>query len=285
MRRLLLLLLAALALGACGGGDEAPEAEKPSDSAVALAAAKTTEQGSYRADMEITLEGAAPAPVTMTAAGIFDTEARLARMTLDMSGLGTGTGIVEIGEIEMVMDGPVMYMRMPFLQQLSPGLKPWIKFDLQELGAQQGLDFEQFTQLGSQSDPSQALAYLRAASKDIEEVGTEQVRGVETTRYRMTVELARVAAAAPAEQREALRAQLEQLRERTGIDEVPTEVWIDEDGLVRRQMLTYRNMQVAPGQKGDMSLTIELYDFGVEVDVEPPSADQVTDIAELLGGA
>ena len=33
------------------------------------------------------------------------------------------------------------------------------------------------------------------------------------------------------------------------------------------------------------ALAMELFDFGVEVDVEPPSADQVTDVSELLGQA
>ncbi|MGH3033468.1 MAG: hypothetical protein ACRDON_02790 [Gaiellaceae bacterium] len=286
MRRLLLLLLAALALAGCGGGETTVEEEPKSASTDALAAAATATEaaGSYRADIEITMEGLAPEPVTMTAEGVFSREPVLARMTMDMSDLGTGTGFVEIGEIEMVMDGLVVYMRMPFLQELSPGLKPWIKFDLQELGEQQGFDFEQLMQFGTQSDPSQALAYLRAASDDVEEVGTEDVRGVETTHYGMTVELARVADAAPPEQREALRVQTEQLRELSGISRVPTEVWVDDEGLVRRQRLTYRDMRFAPGQEGDMTVTMELYDFGVEVNVEPPPADEVTDIGELLGG-
>lgn len=285
MRRLLLLLLAALALAGCGGETTVEEEpEIASTDALAAAVTATEAAGSYRADIEITMEGLAPEPVTTTAEGIFRREPVLARMTMNMSDLGTGTGFVDIGEIEMVMDGLVIYMRMPFLQEANPGLKPWIKFDLQELGGQQGLGLGQLMQFGAQSDPTQALAYLRAASDDVEEVGTEDVRGVETTHYRMTVELARIADAAPPEQREALRAQTEQLRELSGISRVPTEVWVDEEGLVRRQRLTYRDMRFAPGQEGDMNVTMELYDFGVEVDVEPPAADEVTDISQLLGG-
>jgi hypothetical protein len=286
MRRLLLLLLTALALAACGGdGADGEEGlvTAPTD-ALAAAATATEAAGSYGAEIEITMEGFAPELVTMKAQGVFSRDPVLSRVTMDMSDLARGTGIVQIGEVELVMDGSVVYMRMPFLQEISPGLKPWIKFDLQELGEQRGLDFRQLMQFGTQSDPSHALAYLRAASDEVEEVGTEDVRGVETTHYRMTVELARVADAAPPEQRDDLRAQTEQLRELSGISEVPTEVWVDDEGLVRRQRLTYRNMRFAPGQEGDMTLTMELFDFGVEVDVEPPPADEVTEIGELLGG-
>jgi hypothetical protein len=167
---------------------------------------------------------------------------------------------------------------------VQPGLKGWIRFDLQALGEEAGLDFDQLMQLGSQSDPSQALAYLRAASDDIQEVGSEEVRGVETTHYRMTVDLARVAAAAPPAQREALQAQVDELIEKSRIQNVPTDVWIDEDGLVRRQRLTYENMAFAPGVHGDMTMTMELFDFGVDVEVDPPPASQVVDLQELLKG-
>ncbi len=47
--------------------------------------------------------------------------------------------------------------------------------------------------------------------------------------------------------------------------------------------LLYEGMEVAQGQTGDMTMTMELYDFGVEVDVEPPPRNQVMDLSELLG--
>ena len=58
----------------------------------------------------------------------------------------------------------------------------------------------QLQQLG-QGDPSQALDYLRATG-EVEEVGTEQIDGVETTHYRGTIQLDAVAEQVPAEQRE-----------------------------------------------------------------------------------
>jgi hypothetical protein len=63
---------------------------------------------------------------------------------------------------------------------------------------------------------------------------------------------------------------------------VPKEVWVDDDGLVRRMKLAYDDMRFAAGQRGDMAMTMELYDFGVDADVEPPPARQVVDIEQLM---
>ena len=39
------------------------------------------------------------------------------------------------------------------------------------------------------------------------------------------------------------------------------------------------------GEDATMALTMEMYDFGAEVDVEPPPDDEVIDLQELgLGG-
>jgi hypothetical protein len=277
------LVFAVLALAACGGvGDDASEDVQP-DAVIAQAADATVDAGSYRMVTDVTMEGTGEGPLTMSAEGEFDPGERLGHMTMDMSELAQGQAAGPL-ESEVIVDGLVFYMKMPFLQQALPGLKEWIRFDLQALGEEAGLDFDQLMQLGSQSDPTQALAYLRAASDDIQEVGSEEVRGVETTHYRMTVDLARVAAAAPPAQREALQAQVDELIEKSRIQNVPTDVWIDEDGLVRRQRLTYENMAFAPGVHGDMTMTMELFDFGVDVEVDPPPANQVVDLQELLKG-
>jgi hypothetical protein len=201
-------------------------------------------------------------------------------MTMDMSEFAAGSG-QDLGEAEFVYDEFVMYMKFPLLQQVQPGLKPWVKFDLRDLGKQQGFDIGQLSQF-NQNDPSQALQYLRAASGNVQEVGREEVRGVETTHYGMRVDLRKVISQAPAEQREQLRATIDQLVEQSGVETVPTEVWIDDDGLARRMRLTYNNMRFAPGQVGDMVMTMDLYDFGVEVDVKRPPKNQVTDIQKLI---
>jgi hypothetical protein len=271
-------LFVAIVLSACGG-DGGGTADSPR-AAVVQAADRTSDAGSSRASFEITMTGITPEPVTMTGEGIFDSAQRTGRLTMDMSDLGAGSG-QNLGQAEMIFEEFVIYMKFPFLNELQEGLKPWLRFDIRELGKEKGFDLGQLSQL-NRNDPSQALQYLRAASEDVEEVGEEEVRGVQTTHYRMNVDLRKVVEQAPEDHRAALRASIDELIQQSGIQNVPTEVWIDEDGLARRMTLTYEGMQFAPGQKGDMKMTMELYDFGVEVDVEPPPANQVTDIQELI---
>ena len=270
---------AAVGLSACGsdGGESATPTPL---AAVVQAADKTSAVGSPRASFEIMMTGLTPEALTMTGEGVFDSSRRQGRMTMDMSEFAAGSG-QDLGEAEFVYDDFVMYMKFPVLQQAQPGLKPWVKFDLRELGKQQGFDLGQLSQF-NQNEPSQALQYLRAASGDVQEVGREEVRGVETTHYGMRVDLRKVISQAPAEQREQLRATIDQLVEQSGVETVPTEVWIDDDGLARRMRLTYNDMRFAPGQVGDMVMTMDLYDFGIEVDVEAPPKKQVTDIQKLI---
>jgi hypothetical protein len=79
------------------------------------------------------------------------------------------------------------------------------------------------------------------------------------------------------------RENVERVIEQSGVRKVPTEVWVDDDGRVRRMKLSYDDMQVAPGQRGDMAMTMELYDFGVAVAIQPPPARQVVDFETLMG--
>jgi hypothetical protein len=63
---------------------------------------------------------------------------------------------------------------------------------------------------------------------------------------------------------------------------MPTQVWIDEDDRVRRIVTAIEMEQ--QGQQISQQSTIELSEFGVEVDVQPPPESDTVDITELGGG-
>lgn len=259
--RALILLLGVSVLAACGGGtlsprealSQAQENTAKVDTARFTISGRTTVSGAG----EIAFEGA----------GEFDAAARRVHLTMDMA---------QAGEIELVMDGFVMYMRMELLQQHAPQLKPWVELDLQKVGEEVGLDFEALMQLGRQQDPTAALEQLRAAG-EVEELGEEEVRGVGTTHYRTTIDVERyVELVEDPKAAESIR----RVMELTGQGSIPMEIWVDEDQLVRR--LEWTQSVRAGGQQATTTMTIELSDFGAEVAIEPPPSDQVTPFEELL---
>jgi hypothetical protein len=262
---LLVLVLAVLPL-ACGGAELSPEA------AVAEAATRTEDEGSARVSFTGTLTGIPGGSFTVQGEGEF---ARgRGRMTFDLAGIAGGSG-----SLEMIFDQLVIYMRFPAeIQAQLPGGKSWVRMDLETLAEEQGIDLGALMQF-SQSDPTQSLQYLRGASDDFEEVGSEPVRGVDTTHYRGTIDLRKAAEGLPEEARESV----DRVIELTGERELPVDVWIDDDGLARR--ITYEQPLPAPGaEDASMELTMEFFDFGLDVDVEPPPAEDVIDIQELAQG-
>ena len=292
-RSLALALLAALAVAGCGGGDDGGDGqatkEKPARDVVAAAAATTSAAGTSKIEFTAKIE---PPPAVSEktlefgGAGAFDYESRRGRLSYDLSGLLEAAGQeAPNATAEIVFDGFVLYMKFPLLTQSLPGGKPWVKLDLEGLSKQRGFNVGQLSEL-TQSDPTQALDWLKATSADVKEVGSEQVRGVEATHYRMSVDLEKVADQAPADQREQIRKAMRRMIEQTGTSTIPTEAWIDEDGRVRRQRfeLGFAVPGGASGneQKAKMTMTMDLYDFGTKVDAEPPPANQVTDLADVI---
>jgi hypothetical protein len=262
---LLVLVLAALPL-ACGGGELSPEA------AVAEAATKTEDAGSARVTFTGTLTGVPGGSFTISGEGEFAKQR--GRMTFDLSDAG-----VPGGSMEMIFDELVIYMKFPpELAAELPGGKSWVKMDLEELGKQQGIDFGELMQF-SQTDPTQSLQYLRGASDDFEKVGDEDVRGVETTHYRGTIDLRKAAEALP----ESARKSFDRVIELTGVSKLPFDVWIDGEGLARRVEYD-QPLPASDGQETSMALRMEFFDFGMAVDVEPPPESEVTDIQELIAG-
>jgi hypothetical protein len=267
MRRALVLtaLTAFAALGAgCGASEISPEA------AVAEAATKTSDAGTSRVSFSGTLNFPDIEPVGFSGDGVFVYKSLTGRFTYDLSELPEAAGLPNsegwIGEVIMADDR--FFMRLPALTRDLPEAKPWIEI---EIKTESGLTPSELAGIGGANDPARLLQFLQGASGEVNTVGEEQVRGVDTTRYRATVELARVIEKAPEDARTSLREQLER-REQAGLGTTfDMEVWIDEDGLARRIR------QADP--EGD--ITMDLYDFGIDVDVEPPPSDQVMTEEEL----
>ncbi len=254
------------------------------------AADATSGVTTQKMSMEMVMEGVpSMGSIAITSEGAFDNEAGQGHMTMDMGdvfgGMGEGAGLPDdAGVMEMVIDGDVVYMKSPLFAMLGDEDKPWQRIDaedLQEGGAMSG---------GAQSDPGEFLAFLEAAGDDVTEVGTEEVRGVETTHVTATLDLQKMLADAPADEQAELEQQLEGLGAAADtFTEIPAEAWIDADGYVRRFTMDFDFSGAAeadPELAGvTMTMTIELYDFDEPVDIEIPDPAEVGELdPSLLGG-
>jgi outer membrane lipoprotein-sorting protein len=233
MRQALLLPFALLAVVAAGCGAGGTESATAVD--VAEAAEQTAGAGSARVSMTGT--GAE----SFTGEGAFSGDSGRFTMSFPDSEDAPGS-------LEVIFAGGTMYMSVEgsgdFLGAGLPAGKKWLAVDLD---AAEQADLGDFAALYS-GDPTRILEELEASS-DFEEVGREEVRSVETTRYRGTVE------------------------------DGPIDVWIDDNGLLRRFQFTDE-----PTASETSTVTVELFDFGADVDVEPPPDDEVMRMSELFSG-
>jgi hypothetical protein len=262
---LLLPLLAACGTATSVSRDASPEL-------LAAAVDKTTKAESSRTSFRVDFKAPGESG-EMTGEGVFDYRRNAGQMRMDLSGLDEG-----MEDMEFIVDGDVVYMR-GFDEDLPAG-KSWMRIDTSTI---QGA--AQFSELGRMNKPAVELQYLRAASKEIEEKGREKVRGVETTRYHTVIDLSKLAREAGEEAPAGLRKQLRQEAKNlasTGLEELPTDVWIDDDGLLRK--MTMDISFEAEGEKVRMETSVELFDFGVPVKLDPPSAEETVDMSDLMQG-
>ena len=111
------------------------------------------------------------------------------------------------------------------------------------------------------------------------EVGHDKLRDVDTTHYHATIDLTKALdrVSADVAQRlgidpDQLGKSFEQLRTQAGSDELPMDVWVDANGRLRRMRM---EMGAA---SGGVHIDMEMYDYGVDVSVQAPPADEVTDL-------
>lgn len=274
-RRLLSLLslaACAMALAGCGG-------DTLSFDPVASAATKTAQSESSRVAFTATMDVDGVGGMAFSGAGVFDGRTRSGAMNMRFQ--LPQDAQAQLGGVDptmqMIMDGRnglVVYMRSPLFARVA-GDK-WIKLDLAQAAKKEGVDLQALMN-STQADPTQTLAML-SASTDAHPVGYDRVRGVFTTRYMFNVDLARLT-----RQHKELRRTFDNLRKLTGVSSYPAEAWIDKAGRVRRLKIDM-SYNTPAGGAFTMSMTEDLYAFGIKVDVQPPDAGQVLDVNALTNG-
>lgn len=257
LRRAVTAALVAVAVSGCGGAATTGERTDTLAPQAALAAAvsQAEQVRSSRFSLSTTTEIGGQR-TELGGEGVFDYAAQSGEMTFTLPRGG--------GDLRQRVVDDVMYLQLP--------QEPDVFYELR-------LSDLADTSLAASTDPTGGLQALRGAGDDVAEIGSEDIRGAATTHYRGTLDVNKSLEALKGPMRDAL----EQALSTSDLREVPFDAWIDEEGRLRRfdQTMTIANPQV-PGQSIEVSTRLEMYDFGVEVDVEAPPAEQVRDGAALL---
>ncbi len=269
---LLCLTICAAALVGCGG-------DTFSFDPVASAASKTVDSTSSRVQFTATMNVEGVGGMAFSGSGIFDGRTRTG--ALNMRFTLPADVRAQLGgadpTMQMIMDGRnglVVYMRSPLFRTFATD--KWLKIDMAKMAKKEGVDLSGLMN-ANQADPSESLRMLMA-STDAHPIGYDRVRGVFTTHYKLNVDLARLA-----RDNKELRKTLDSVRKLTGVTSYPAEAWIDDKGRVRRLKIDM-SFNAPTGGAFQMSMTEELYAFGVKVNVQPPAASEVIDAASILGG-
>jgi len=242
---------------------------------VADAATKTQDAGGYKATFSMALS-VAGRKLAMTGKGEF--APGQGELVMDMTDLlqQSGAPAGTDGSIDAIYvteaDDPVIYFKFGLLSALLPGGKAWIRLDIAKAGKAAGLDLSKLMG-GAAQNPADALQLLRA-NGDFSAVGTETVGGVSTTHYHGTVDLRKALAAkgAPADL-------IQRLLDLGAPEQYPVDVWVDDSGYVRQVVMSYD--QTVSGTTVSTSMTMDMSDYGTDVTISAPPADQVFDATEL----
>ena len=228
--------------------------------------------------------GDAPDTYDLVIAGAYDLDADASELTMDMSELLEAAAAAESDQIPAGFDA---FLSEP-IQIITIGDDGWIKWGL--LGMFTGeadawlalgpddidTTTEGFGFSSSSGDPTALLESLEAAEAELTEVGTETVRGVETTHWRALVDLETLAEDASTEERAELEAQFGDLSQSA----FPVDLWLGvDDGYLYRYRLDLASEAFFDGGEEieAATMTFEFYDYGADVGIAPPPASEIID--------
>jgi hypothetical protein len=275
----LALAATAAVTAGCGGGTSSALQLDP----VAAAATKTQQAGAAHVRLNMVLRGHGRVLRLHGTGAIDGTSAELSFKLGSLLGkAGIPAGAIPGGiraklrhgsttEIALEQNGDyVIYARLGFLSSQLPGGKQWIKLDLTKLGKSAGVDLSKLMS-GSQLQPNDLLSLLDAEGASVDKLGRATVDGVATTHYRVTIDLAKAlqSQGLTSPLLSGVAAQMKSVHEN---------VWIGNDGLVRRVTVRYSSPSAGAPR---MAVQMDISDYGAHVTIAAPPSSQVFDATQL----
>lgn len=269
--------------------------------ALGNAGKKTASQGTGTFTVTFTSLGTPKGDVDVVqGSGQFDNTKKKFKIDMDMSGMaesvGDASGLGGLGAlggdvfsepVEMVGEGDSVYAKSSFLNVLMGGspTKPWVKFSAKaETGNAAPNPMNGLVPFGGgASGPASFLDTLQGAADNVEDLGTEQIDGVDTHHYRAQIDPSRAKARGVPSQ--------------FGDQNYPEDVWVDGNGVVRRVQYEIDPNTAVDANGGGlgglgasglglgsgdvfgkrMRITLNISDPGKPVDIALPPADQVSE--------
>jgi hypothetical protein len=261
---------AALALCGCGSGGSSTHTTAASAAqAVVRAADVTGAADGYRFHGTVAITG--PAAIKDTMSGTVLRAANRGQIELHQHLLGRSMTLQER------FSGRTFWISaagIPHAAKLTS--KPWLKYEIDSTLNQLGVGGLP----SGGSDPGQFLTYLKGVGGDARRLGSQRIGGVPTTHYRATVNLDRYVRTVPAAQRAQARKAIARLVSTLGSDKLRMQVWIDDHNLTRRIEASFP--ECVDQQHLNLSVSVDMYDFGTRASVTLPSASQSYDITPLV---
>ena len=246
--------------GADEASEGAVETEETEETEEADAPTELDAAGFYPAVMEAMREAETFTFQTVSESGgqsqTMEGQARFGDDGVEMKASSTGAQ-----PMELILIDQAMYLKSA---DLGTGDK-WLKVDLSDPNSLFGM-------IGKATDPEVMFKAMEAPKK-LELVGTEEVDGVETNHYRITLD--------PTKYLEAMEfpAAMADMMPK----ELVTEMWVDGDDLPRKFSQSLEVPAMGGGKPTSTSSEGTYSDFGTDVEIEAPPADQVTE--DMFPGA
>lgn len=280
--------LLSVALSGCAEPTPAEESTNPAGEAsgevLVDAYAKTREAGDARVLVEVSaqmpedFDDGVPRR-SFDGKGVMVDDGKIAAVIYDWSDVPNGAGFLgHARRLTVVFGTGGFTVSFAALRRaVTPAL--WVNYELDDFSSPKAIELGigQLRELGM-SDPLLALAYLQGADDEIEELGTESIRGTRTTRFRARLDLA----AAFERLSGPLKSSGPSITQQLRITDLPADVWVDGEGVVRKMGFT-QSYAPAPGsEKVTIRVTVEFYDFGIDADVRVPPEKEVIAYDEYL---
>jgi len=258
-------------------------------SPIAQAATLSSSTPGFRMHTSLQISSSAlSSPITATATGVVDVRDHAGALSMVMDVGDEPQVVQQLGSsslrFDMVTEGTTAYAKLPsaLTNALGTSGRPWLKVDAAKLSGLPGLS--SLASGPTTSDPSQTLQMLKSVSGSVVNLGPQRMDGFQTTHYRAGVSLARLVDNLPSADRSAAQQAFSSLQQALPNGELPMDVWIDGEHLVRR-ITTSLDLSLPTGANMQETATVDFSDYGPQSPPATPPADEVFDASSLAGAA